>query len=201
MMPLGESTSSVTKGTCAGLFARKGAQRCLVAIGIFAYGTGLCGEDDLQAKRVQAEYKIKAACLFRFMQFIEWPKSTFADESAPLIVAVLGKDPFGDLLDDAMKNKRVGGRDVVVKRFSTSKEVEACHLVFVSSSESGTLKEALEALKPHHAATVGETEDFLKAGGIFRFFVAEGKVQFEVSKEAAKESGIEIRSQLLRLGK
>ncbi len=177
---------------------------CLCAVGLTP---GLLGnllgntEEPPADPKTVAEYRIKAACLYRFAQFIEWPASAFSGEKAPLVFGVLGKDPFGEVLDQTLKGKTIAGRTIAIKRFASVKAIESCHMLFVSSSETQKLEEVFEATKASPTATVGEAEGFLKAGGIFRFFVQENKVQFEINKAAAKLAGLEISSKLLRLAK
>lgn len=164
------------------------------------------------------EYQVKAAFLYNFIQFVDWPEEKLADGGEPIIIGIIGEDPFGDAFEP-IKDKKVKGRGVVIKRFksfeqlkkSTEKdktksdqEIETltkCHLLFICSSERKNLKEIINTVKDHSVLTVGEMEGFLEDGGIINWFVEERKIRFEVNVSAAQQARLEIRSKLLRLAK
>src|SRR5579862_6666687 len=109
------------------------------------------------------EYQVKAAYLYNFAKFIEWPKS---EEAGPIVLGVLGRDPFGEILDSTIKGKMINGRPVVIKRFSNVKQIKQCHILFISASETPLLPAILPALGDLGVMTVGEVDGFLKAGGV-----------------------------------
>jgi len=164
------------------------------------------------------EYKVKAAFLFNFLKFVDWPKDKMGQAKEPIILGIIGKDPFGKAFDP-VKDKKVKGKRVVVKRFKSvvelkrlgekgkdelNRQTEAvgkCHLLFICSSEKEALKEIINALKEGPVLTVADTKEFLKSGGIINFVMEKQKVRFEISVAAAKRSKLKIRSQLLRLAK
>ncbi len=159
-----------------------------------------------------------AAFLFNFLKFVDWPNGKAADPNQPITIGIVGKDPFAKAFEP-VKNKKVKGKRVVVKRFKSvvelkklgekgkdelNKQTEAtkkCHLLFVCSSEKEVLKETITALKDRPVLTVGDTKQFLKSGGIINFVMEKQKVRFEISDAAAKRSKLQVRSQLLRLAR
>ncbi len=162
------------------------------------------------------EYQIKAAFLYNFIRFVDWPEEKTADSNEPIIIGIIGKNPFGNAFEP-IKGKKVKDGKIVVKWFksfeelkksgkkgkpSLNREIEAlreCHLLFICSSEKK--KEIIEALKDSYVLTVGETADFLEVGGIINFIVEEKKIRFEINVTAAGKAGLKVRSKLLRLAK
>jgi hypothetical protein len=176
-----------------------------------------------------SEYQIKAAFLYNFIQFVDWPEEKSADSNKPIIIGIIGENPFGDAFEP-VKNKKVKGRSVIIKRFESfeelkkpteknpaspkatpeaskpksSQEIETlteCHLLFICSSEQKDLKEIINTIKDHSVLTVGEMGGFLEAGGIINWFVDEKKIRFEINVTVAERSKLKIRSELLRLAK
>ncbi len=175
------------------------------------------------AQEVEAEenkeYQIKAAFLYNFVKFVEWPKEKISkDANEPIVIGIIGKDPFGDAID-IITGERVKDKKLVVKWFKSFEdskksdeknkpgvhmEIEAirkCHLLFFCSSEKTSIEEMMKSLKGSHALTVGEMNGFLESGGVINFIIENKKVRFEINTSAAKRARLEIRSQLLRLAK
>jgi hypothetical protein len=144
------------------------------------------------------EYQIKAVFLFNFAQFVEWPASAFADEHAPLVIGVLGEDPFGAQLDDAVRGEVIGGRPLQVQRYHRVDEIGPCHILFISGSESGQLDRLMGRLKGRSLLTVGDVEAFNRAGGMVRFVTENNKIRLRINVEAAKAVDLMISSKLLR---
>jgi hypothetical protein len=144
------------------------------------------------------EYQIKAACLLNFIQFIEWPAGSFAQAEAPIVVGVLGEDPFGEVLDYTFRDESVQGRRLVIKRSRQVEELKSCQLVFVCKSEKQRLAEVLAQLGDASVVTVGEVDEFARAGGIVNFYIESAKIRFEVNAETAQRKGLKIGSQLLK---
>jgi hypothetical protein len=158
-----------------------------------------CGEARGQANR-PTEYQVKAVCLLHFARFIEWPPQAFAGDRAPVVVAVLGQDPFGEDLDRALEGKTVGERPLVVRRFPDMGKLEACHVLFVSRSEEANVAALPEKLKAYNVATVSEIEDFARRGGVFRLYLRDHKLRFEINIDAAKRAGLTLSAKLLQVG-
>lgn len=164
-----------------------------------------------------SEYQIKAAFVFNFLKFVEWPKSKMKDENEPIIIGIIGKNVFQDAFEN-LKNKTIEGRKVIVKRYKGISELDdnpqeqpekhpqiedirKSHLLFICPSEKNYMKNIIESVENHGILTVADTEGFLEAGGIINLMMEKKKVRFEINMVAAKESEIQIRSQLLRLAK
>ena len=147
------------------------------------------------------EYQIKAAFLFNFAQFVEWPSAAFADASAPISIGVLGDDPFGPVLDQTVQGETINHRKLIIQRSQRVEDLKGCHLVFISKSEKSRLTDIFDSLGSASILTVSETENFARRGGIINFYLEGNKVRFEINSDAAQRKGIKISSQLLKLGK
>lgn len=171
------------------------------------------------ASVTSSEYQVKAAFLYNFIKFVDWPGEDNADGNEPIIIGIIGKDPFGDAFKP-IENKQIKDREVIVKRFKRleeqeksgekdkddelQKQIEAirkCQLLFICPSEKTRLKGIIDSVKDHSVLTVGDTEGFLDSGGIIEFVMEEKKVRFEINVAAAKSAKLKVRSQLLRLAK
>lgn len=144
------------------------------------------------------EYEIKAVFLYNFAQFVQWPPEAFADKKAPLVIGILGSDPFGSYMDEAVRGETVDGRPFVVRRYDRPEEITDCHILFISRSESGRLDQILGSLKGKSVLTVGDMDDFSRDGGMIRFVTENNKVRLRINVEAAKSAGLKISSKLLR---
>lgn len=145
------------------------------------------------------EYEVKAAMLYNFTRFVEWPATTWKDARSPLILAVVGSDPFGRLLEDSMRDKSYAGRAILVRHYPTSAELDTCHLLFVSKSEKKHLKEILRFAQASSVVTVSEIDDFIRSGGTIGFVLIDNRIRFEINIPSAVRSGVTISSKLLRL--
>jgi hypothetical protein len=167
-----------------------------------------------QANNSVQVYKVKAAFLYNFIRFVEWPEGKMADASKPVVIGVLGKDPFGNSLE-TITDKKLKDKDVIIKRFKGFEElkksadkneldqevkaISECHLLFICSSEKDYLSEITTLVKKYSILTVGELDGFMDNGGIINFVIVDNKIRFDINAAAAKESSLKIRSQLLRL--
>lgn len=145
------------------------------------------------------EYSVKAAFLYNFLNYCEWPKTAFSGTNAPITIGVLGDDPFGTILDEIAKTKTVQGRKLVIRRFKRIADIEASHVLFISASEKGRLSRVLEALGDGPVLTIGETEGFSELGVVINFTMEQNKVRFEINLDAARKAELTISSKLLRL--
>jgi hypothetical protein len=141
---------------------------------------------------------VKAAFLFNFAQFVDWPPAVFAEESAPLAICVLGSDPFGSYLDDIVRGEQVNSRRLTVQRFRAPQEIRGCQVLFVSKSESRNLQKTLASAKEMDALTVSDVDDFAARGGMIQLITEGGKIRIKINVSAAKASSLIISSKLLR---
>jgi len=148
-----------------------------------------------------SETELKAAFLYNFAKFVEWPAEAFSSETAPIEIAVFGEDEFTVKLRSLLSDKKAHGRSFQVKRISTPQEAKNCQIVFISSSESRRVPQVLDAVRKSPVLTIGETEQFLDVGGMMNFVFEDTQLRFEVYPEAAERVNLVISSKLLRLAK
>ena len=146
-------------------------------------------------------YEVKTAFLFNFAKFIDWPASSFATPESPFTICVLGQDPFGKVLDDALQGKKIGNRPFAVRRLKDRAEARHCQMVFVSSSESAHLAEIIESVQGANVLLVGESPGFVASGGTIEFTIEDNHVRFAINTDAADRSGLKFSSKLLALAK
>jgi hypothetical protein len=144
-----------------------------------------------------SEYQVKALFLFNFAKYVDWPPHAFADDSAPIVIGLVGQDNFGDNFKQAITGKTINGRPVVVKHVSSEQEYKGCHILFISASEKSGLPEILNAVKDSPVLTVGETERFLAQTGMINFTKKENKIRLEINLGAVQRANLKISSKLL----
>jgi hypothetical protein len=152
-----------------------------------------------QGESVIRENKVKAVFIYNFTQFVDWPAESFAEETSPIVIGILGKDTFSEYLSEIVAGETVNNRPIVIKKFAASvPEMEQCQILFIEKSvpEIGVIT---GQIKHKPVLTVSDNNRFMKENGILRFFVEDDKVRFEVNREAASTSGLEISPKLLKL--
>jgi hypothetical protein len=154
----------------------------------------------LAEERTSDEYQVKAAYLLNFAKFVEWPPGVFSSPDAPITLCVLGKSPFGSMLD-AIQGKIVNGRKVLVNLSMDVQNVKVCHLLFISASEEASLPFILKELKNTKILVTGDMQHFAQRGGVIGFVIRDMKIGFEINMDAARRSGITISSRLLSLAR
>ena len=147
------------------------------------------------------EYQVKAAFLFGFAKFVDWPTNTFSDPKQPLTVCVYGRDPFGEILDDALLGKSIGDRRVSVGRANQFQDIAGCQMIFVARSEHERARELMNRLAGHAVLLVGENEGFATSGGTIEFTLEDRRVHFIINPDAAERAGLKFSSKLLALAK
>ncbi len=145
------------------------------------------------------EYQVKAAFLYNFAKFVDWPALTFKTDKDPLRICVLGQDPFGSALGNAVGGKTVLGRPFVLTEISSGGQVTDCQILFISSSERKHLRSIFAELRTTGILTVGETDGFAAEGGIVNFKLSDGRVRLEINIEAAGQAKLRINSSVLSL--
>ena len=148
-----------------------------------------------------SEYQVKAAFLYQFTRFVEWPDSAFADGNSPFVIGVVGHDPFGSTLDRAVDGKTVNGRGIVIRRYSQIADVQPCHILFVSESDRDQMSRILARLSNFSTLTVGDCDGFIQHGGIIDFFIEDSRVRFAINPDAANSVGLRVSSKLLQLAR
>lgn len=156
---------------------------------------------ELRAQLAPSEYRVKAAYLFDFLKFVEWPEDSFADPLAPIVVGVVGEDPFGSALPEVVIGKTVQGRDLVLRRYRVGEDLRGAHLLFISASERKQLPQILSSVRGSSVLTVADTEGFLEAGGMIQFLSENNQIHFAVNVDAASKARLKMSSRLLTLAK
>jgi hypothetical protein len=168
--------------------------------GLLAAGLVACLGARLLANAVPAtaprasEYSVKAALIFNIARFVTWPSTAFSSPSAPITVCVLGADPFGSALDDALKGKQLGGHGLAVRR--VAEPDASCHILFVSSSESKRLGVIVEKVQKSSVLTVSDHEGFCRTGGVVELFTEQDSIHFVINARAA-DPGLKFSARLL----
>lgn len=158
---------------------------------LFCHGTQEVAGQNLSSRG----YEIKAAYLYNFIKYVDWP--SYGDT---ITIGVLGSNPFGTALAP-LNGKIVKGRRLLIKQLDSVRDAHDCQIIFVSSSEKQRLPEIFENLKSGRVLTVGEMQGFAQNGGIINFVEENNKVRFEINADAARRTGLSISSELLKLAK
>ena len=145
------------------------------------------------------QYQVKAVFLYNFAKFVEWPPEAFKDSNDRISICVLGKNPFGSFLTDAVEGKTVGTRRFAVSILSNAADARSCHILFVSALQLKPARTVLEEAKNPYLLTVGESSEFLAGGGVINLKVQDSRVRIEINREAASSAKFRISSRLLSL--
>lgn len=148
----------------------------------------------------QVERPLKAAFLYRFAQFVEWPPGTWEAPTQPFVLCVLGPDVFEGALD-TIAGKAVRGQALTVKALSSPRQLGQCHMAFISRPDAETLQSALSQSRSHHVLTVSDQPGFAAAGGMIQFVSQDNRLQFEINHGAARAGGLQVSSKLLHLAR
>jgi hypothetical protein len=145
------------------------------------------------------EYQKKAEFITSFTRFVDWPERKFMQPDAPFVIGVYGSDTITSLLQEALQERQIKGRPVVVKHLLNKQELRACHVLFISRSERDRLGPILGEVRRENVLTVGESENFLGKGGVINFLNIDGAVRFQISGEAAAREKLTISSKLIQI--
>jgi hypothetical protein len=149
--------------------------------------------------RTPTEYEVKAAYIYYFAKFVNWPNEAFPDGKAPLKIGVLGDDEFGSLLETIAKDKTIQEHPISIQLLKWPADLQSCHMIYVSASQLKRSRQITEELHGRPVLTVTETDTGSHAKGIMNLFMEGGKVQFEIDIAAADRAHLQISSKLLRL--
>jgi hypothetical protein len=168
----------------------------------------LCGDSGLRAQDENREYKIKAAFLYNFGLYVQWPKDAKFPDGEKFYIGVLGKDEVGPYLRKIAATKILQDKKIVVQHFEEVKDYKPCHILFVVGETAGEeesaahrLKAVLKKIKNAPVLLVSEGKGLAQQGAMINFFIEDNLVKFEINPDAAKAAGLRISSQVLRLGK
>jgi uncharacterized protein DUF4154 len=148
-----------------------------------------------------SEYEVKAAFLFHFAQFVDWPDGAFQEADSPLVYCTIGADPFRGALETSLIGKKMGGHGLQVRHARQISEIQGCHVLFIGEGGKGQLASVLANVKGSPVLTVGESERFVNDGGMIGFCVEENKIRFKINLESAEKARLRISAKLLALAK
>jgi uncharacterized protein DUF4154 len=159
----------------------------------------LQGSQHVLAQAPSREYQLKAVFLFNFTQFVNWPAHAFENAESPLVIGIIGENPFGAYLAQTVSGEKINGHPLAIQYYKNEEEIKSCHILFVNIRETNKLEQALEAAQGRNILTVSDQPDFLKHGGMVRFVTNNNKIKLQINMEACKESKMVLSSKLLRL--
>jgi hypothetical protein len=145
-----------------------------------------------------SEYQVKAAFLYNFGKFVEWPTNDFASTNTPLLIGVYGENPFGNDLAGVVQGRNIGGHPVVARLVSLN-ELKGCQILFIAQSEQKNIRKILQALDGAGVLTVTENMDSFQSGIMINFIVLDDRIRFEINNTAAEKVGLKLSSKLLML--
>lgn len=146
----------------------------------------------------EREYEIKAAFIYNFAKFIEWPETKFTDAKAPLILGILGSGPIGAALE-SLENKTVRGRQLTIQQVAAPENLSQYHMLYICKSEKPELNRIIEHLGSQPILTISDIQDFVKTGGHINLVIRQNKIRFIINSVAAKKANLKISSRLLKL--
>lgn len=151
--------------------------------------------------RPPTEYEVKAAFLFNFSKFVEWPPKAFTSESSPMVIGIVGDDPFGDALAQLVKDQTAQGRNIEIRHFAADEDCSASHLLFLSRSVAARTGEILRRIQGRPIVTVSEKDNFVRQGGVIGFVLVEDSVRFDINASTAERVGLKASSKLLAVAR
>lgn len=168
----------------------------IFAVSLFAAAPAASGTAGAQV----GEDELKAAFLYNFVKFVEWPCESATSGCEEIWIGFLGRDPVSDILEETVEGKRVRGHRIRIQRFASLEEVREVQLLFVCPG-SVDVAVLAESLRDRPVLTVGQSDDFSERGGIVRLFLEGRRMRFEINPAAAKRHGIRVSSELLALAR
>jgi hypothetical protein len=145
------------------------------------------------------EYALKSVFLYNFCHFIDWPESSFTSPNEPLIIGIVGDDPFGSLLKEAVEGETYHNRPIVIEHYHGPRDIKHCHLLFVGRTEATRVDAILAAVNSKSVVTVGETEDFLDHGGMIALPADKNRVRLRIRPATMRAANLSVSSKLLRV--
>ncbi len=180
-------------------YFRKGLKACAKVVAILSLISFTTAPTPPQKKMAAAEHEVKAVYLFNFAQFVVWPSGVFESPDSPIVIGILGKDPFGAYIEETVKDEVINGHPLVIQRYTSVKEIKNCHILFIHPSLTPRLDNILNELKGKDILTVSDANNFTKQGGMVRFVNERNKIKLQINLNTVKTTGITISSKLLRL--
>jgi len=172
---------------------RRGLQALLCGtLCVTIFLRGACGAE------APTEYQVKAVFVYNFSRFVDWPPQTFTAPDEPFVICILGGDPFGARLDEAVRGEQIDRHPLLVRRFRNLGEIGDCRILYIDRSESAQLQQILAALDHRGTLTVSDLDDSSKRGVMIQFTTENNRIRLRINVESARASGLTISSKLLR---
>jgi hypothetical protein len=146
--------------------------------------------------QIAPAYQVKAAFIYNFTQFVEWPSNAYDGSQSPFVIGILGENPFGNYLEELVKDEMAGTRRIVIKKYRDADDVKSCNILYINMANCG---EVLRGLRNKSILTVSDADNFTRDGGMVRFFTQNNKIRFQINPTAARAVNINISSKLLRV--
>ena len=192
-MALLTAWASTARPGVPGLVARRNTVRVFVTC--VALAASVPGEPAATSRA--DEYRVKAAFVYNIARFVDWPSAAFADAGSPVVVCVLGVDPFGSALDDALQGRTVKGRSVTIRR---SHDLPGgCHVAFIAFSENKRVEDIIDRLGSTPVLSISEVDRFTQRGGIIGLTMNGSYVRFDINASAADRAKLTMSARLLAL--
>jgi hypothetical protein len=185
----------------SGVRPQRVCRRRLVATLLAALVSSAGAPVVLAQQNASSEYQVKAAFLFHFAQFVEWPPDTFRDADSPLTYCTMGEDPLSGALDQSLSGKTIGARSLRVQQLKPSQPAQTCQVLFIGALETRKISEIMASVSGRPILTVGDTEHFAADGGVIGLVIEANKIRFEINLEAAEKANLKISARLLALAK
>jgi hypothetical protein len=144
------------------------------------------------------EYQVKAVFLYNFSHFVEWPAQVFTAANGPFVIGILGNDPFGVRLDEAVRGEQIDQHPLVVRRFHNIGEIGDCQILYIDRSESGQLRQILAALDHRGTLTVSDLDGSSERGVMIQFTTENNRIRLRINVDSARAAGLTVSSKLLR---
>lgn len=169
---------------------------CVLAAGLLLILYAVAARAEIGEPR---EYAIKATYIYKFAPFVEWPDAAFASPSSTIELCVVGADPFGTMLEQAVEGQRIHERPIVLRHVATASRDSGCHIMYVGGSPQQSVAEALGAVRGAPVLTITDAALDADAKGIIHFVVRDNRVRFDIDDHAASENGLVLSSKVLSL--
>jgi hypothetical protein len=166
---------------------------CVAALALIASSAGDA------AHLEPSEYGLKSVFLYQFCRFMEWPDSAFSSPNDPLIIGVVGEDPFGPLLKEAVQGETYHGRPIRIEHYRSPRDIKRCHILFVSRDDTDQMSEITSMIAGKSVVTVGETDGFLDRGGMIALTADRNRVRLRVNASTLRAAKVDVSSKLLRV--
>jgi hypothetical protein len=177
-------------------------RRILLAItALLASGTLLCLRSPASGAASYQASEVEAAFIYNFAKFVEWPEDAFDNADSPIVIGIVGDDPFGSTIDQIVDGKQLNGRHFVIRRMRWSDDFRHRQIVFMSGSDAGKARQLLDRLKGSPILMIAETPGLAQQGAVISFVTEQGRVRFEINLDAARRAHLTISSRLLSLAK